>query len=354
MSNPPPPIGPPPEGPPLAGPPEGWYPDPDGKGQGFRWWNGETWTTQFSQDPKPWGHGLTPAGEWTNAMLRTVSRRFGHFFPMIVLLIVPFTLLATVSGWFAVRDLVFTIDTETGQMEVTGNGGGAGWYIATAVGFVALFVANVALLLAAARQTQAEIDERTEIWSVSMREMLPRMGRALGLSLVLLAMVFGLYLVLAIGAVAAPVALLLILPAWIVAVVWLGARFSLVGIAAALAPNSPGRLRLSWDLTRTRSRAIAGRMALTFLFGISVSLLMRFVATPFIALAGGTGATPVEPGSNTYVMADFLGDNPATFAIGQLFSAVGAGLAMVIWAVGFVLIYQDLSGPVEAGEADHE
>ena len=78
-------------------------------------------------------------------------------------------------------------------------------------------------------------------------------------------------------------------------------------------------------------------MALLTLFSVSISLLMQMVATPFVAIAGGNGTTPVEPGASEILLMDVLGANPAVFAIGQLFSAIGNGAAMILWTVGFVL-----------------
>ena len=144
-----------------------------------------------------------------------------------------------------------------------------------------------------------------------------------------------------------PILLLITFPLWIVGSFWLSVRLSLTNVAASLAPAGVRCLRTSWNLTRSRFWALFGRMALLTLFSISLSLLMRIVASPFVAIGGGAGTAPFESGANEIRFADLLGDNLAVFAIGQLFSALGNGAAVVLWAVGFVLLYRDLSGPLE-------
>jgi hypothetical protein len=106
-----------------------------------------------------------------------------------------------------------------------------------------------------------------------------------------------------------------------------------------------GCLATSWNLTRQRFWAMLGRMALLLLISISLSLVTSLAATPFTAIAGGSGAAGFEPGAEEFRFAELLGDNPAIFAIGQLFSAMGNGASTVVWAVGLLLIYRELKGP---------
>jgi len=47
----------------VAPPPPGWYPDPAGTGR-FRWWDGTTWTDQFSTPQVPGPYGTSAAGAY--------------------------------------------------------------------------------------------------------------------------------------------------------------------------------------------------------------------------------------------------------------------------------------------------
>lgn len=334
--------------PPPTGPSPGWYPDPTPGGRGFRWWDGVGWTAQWSEAPDAGHEGLTPVGEWMSELLKVMRSRAGHFFTLIVLLIVPTTLINGISAWYAFHDLIVTSNSETGEIGVVNAEANAALYAAAVATFVVLIVAGVALVVATVRQTQAVLGEQVELWSDSLREGVRRLPRASAFTGVILAILIGLYLTVVISAVAAPVALLFTFPVWIIGTLWFSARFSLTNVAVMLAPAGNSALRTSWNLTKTHSWPLLGRMAMLMFFSVSLTLLMRIVASPFIAIVGGAGTTPPETDSGELRIADLLGDNPAVFAIGQLFGALGNGIAVVMWAVGFVLVYRDLSGPVEA------
>jgi hypothetical protein len=92
-------------------------------------------------------------------------------------------------------------------------------------------------------------------------------------------------------------------------------------------------------------------MAILLLITLVLSLLASFVSAPFTALAGG-GAGEIEPGADVVELNDLLGDNPAVFAIGQLFGALGNGASTVVWATGLTLIYRALTGVVDRGDDD--
>jgi hypothetical protein len=175
---------------------------------------------------------------------------------------------------------------------------------------------------------------------------LSRMVRGLLATAPLVGAVFIAYLVVAIGAAAgAGLAALVVLVALIV-LPWLAVRLSLAQVGAALAPSGTGAVRTSWRLTSRRFWAIFGRMALLFLLTLTISLLASFIAAPFTALAGGE-AGQLEPGAEVIEFRDLLGDNPAVFAIGQLFGALGNGASTVVWATGLMIIYRNLSGAVD-------
>ncbi len=348
--------------PPPAPPPPGWYPDPTTGGQGFRWWDGNGWTDQRSTSPGTTpsdGQDLSPVGEWTSELMSLVARRAGHYFTLIVALLVPISLINGIASYYAFENLVLITDEAAGTISAENPGAGAGDYALAAGSYLVVVLASLVLSLATARHAWADLHERPETWTESVRRSLPRLGRgAIGL-IAILAMLFGAYVLLVISLAISPVLLLLALPAWIIGSLLIWARFSLATTSVALGPGGFG-LNESWRLTANRFRGVAGRIGVLTLFSLSLWLLMQVITTPFIAAVGGGSSTTIDPGASEIPVGELLGDNPATFSIGQLFSSLGNGAALVLWAVGFALIYRDVQGPVAedilapAGDDDGE
>jgi hypothetical protein len=224
----------------------------------------------------------------------------------------------------------------------SGTGGSYAFFAAT---IVLLVLASLYLAVAAARQTNAVLADEIEPWSDSMLSGLTRLPRATGVMLAIGAMV-GVGYALVVGSViVSPALVLLTFPLWVVGSIWVMTRFALAQVAASVAPPGVRSLGTSWTLTRQRFWAVLGRMVLLLLVSIALSVVTSLVATPFTAFAGGGGG--LEPGTEEIHFADVLGDNPAVLAISQLFSALGNGASTVIWVVGLMLIYRDLTGPTE-------
>ncbi len=348
MSDPPPP--------PIGGPPPGWYPDPS-TGIGLRWWDGTTWTEHVGDSPPapvpgigsgpsgP-GHGLVAPGEWLREAVRIGKARAGHFFPLVVLLMVPTSLLNGLALWLALRQAVITTDTEAGTIDFDNPGGGAGPYALVGLTSLLVAVASLVLVVSAARQAQAEVAERPEPWSVSLAGTGARLLRSLGVGAALLAILGGLYGMVVASVAFAPALVLLTFPLWLVGSLLAMVRLSLAPVAAALAPPGTRSLAISWDLTRGRFWAVFGRCLLLVLVGLMLSVLASLVASPFAAI-GGEGASNLQPGAERIPLQELLGSNPAVLAIRQLFGALGNGAATVLWGIALSLLYRNLLGPVE-------
>ncbi len=341
------------DSPPPPGPPPGWYADPT-TGHGFRWWDGQSWTEQTSEtadlaaDGSPL-NGLQPVGEWMSEVFRIVASRAGHLFPMIVLLMVPVGLANGMSLWLSFREAVMTTNSETGEVSFSNPGGSAANYGLVFATFILVILATVFLSISVARQALVAVDgEEAEPWSASMLHGLSRLARAIGVVIAVLGALFGLYVVMVFTAAISPALLLLTFPAWVVGSFWLGTRLSLGHMAAAVAPRGVKSLSTSWELTRGHFWTVFGRMLLLALIGAATSLVAGLISAPFTSLVGGGSDATFEPGAEQLRFGDLLGDNPAVFAIGQLFNALGNGAATVIWAVGLVLMYRNLSGPTES------
>ncbi|MEZ5409687.1 MAG: DUF2510 domain-containing protein [Acidimicrobiales bacterium] len=346
MSDPPPP--------PTGGPPPGWYPDP-GTGAGLRWWDGTAWTEHVGEPPPAPGtgavpsgprHGLTAPGEWLREAVRIGKARAGHFFPLVVLLMVPTTLLNGLALWLALREAVITTDADAGTIAFDNPGGSAGLYVLVGLSSLLVAVASLVLIVASARQAQAELDERPEPWSVSLAGTGARLVRSLGVGAALLGILGVLYGMVAASIAFAPALVLLTFPLWLVGSVLALVRLCLAPVAAALAPPGTRALRISWDLTQGRFWAVFGRCLLLVLVGLMLSVLASLVASPFAAI-GGEGASSLQPGAERIPLEELLGSNPAVLAIRQLFGALGNGAATVLWGIGLSLLYRNLSGPVE-------
>ncbi|MGF1597701.1 MAG: DUF2510 domain-containing protein [Acidimicrobiales bacterium] len=342
-------MGDTPPPPPPTSPPPGWYPDPT-TGVGFRWWDGLSWTEQTTAQVGPSPVGPPQVGEWMSELTRTVTDRAGHFFPMIVLLAIPPGLLNGVAVWYVLRNAVLVTNSDTGEFSFTNPGAGPELYAVVVISFLALVVATVYLAVAASRQARAQHDGAPEIWSASMLDGLRRLPRALGFTALVGGALVLAYVVMIVIGVAAPVTLILSFPVWLVGSFLIATRLSLGIIGASLAPAGVSALAASWHATGGRFWTVLGRLVLLVIISISLSLVTSVAATPFLAIGGGGASSPAGANGDELRLADLMGDNPATFAIGQLFSALGNGVATVVWAIGLTLLYRDLGGPVEERE----
>ena len=291
------------------------------------------------------GSGLRSVGDWMSELFQIATKRAGHFFPMIVILIVPFSLANGVSVWLAFRNAVLITNQQTGDLRFVNDGVGAGSYWLVGLSFLGLILATCYLSLTAARQSMAAMTEAEEPWSASMRGGLSRIPRGFGVIAAVIGALFLLYVALILVVALLPPLLIIALPGYAVLSFLVATRLSLAIIGAANAPSGISALRTSWRLTQGHFWAVFGRMWLILLVSIAISLVMSIIAAPFTALAGGGGAAAFDPGAERLEFNAILGDNPAIFAIGQLFNALGTGAGAVVWVVGLTGLYRDLGGP---------
>ena len=134
-------------------------------------------------------------------------------------------------------------------------------------------------------------------------------------------------------------------------VLWV--RFSFVGTVATLGGGEDQPFSTSWRLSGVAQLPLTGRLLLLAFLALNVILAAGVLGTPFTALAGG-GGNVTQSSDDTLILNDLLGPNPAVFAIGSLFNALGVGLNYLLAAIGTTLLYLKLNGPVPEADPDDE
>ncbi len=345
--------------PPPSGPPAGWYADPV-DGEGYRWWDGSTWTDAVSSDqapdvatgfgpfgaPEPRSEQIGPVDGLLTDTLRAASGRSGHLLPVIVLFVLSFGLASSFALWFGLRDTIVTFD-ETAVDPPTVDYGGSAPALWAYLALVPFSLLGGAILQAVtARQVWSAQAGRPEAWSASLAGVLRRwrpllagtVGKWLG------------YLVIAGGFVAATVmspALIITFPFVVVALALVWLRLSFVGQAAVLAPEGVRPLSTSYRVTGTAAGKLFVRLLVLILVGLAVTLVISLIGSVFTAIAGAEGGTPLDPDDLTYDLNAALGPNAALFALSGLFGSLALGGATVVVAAGTTLLYRNLGGPID-------
>ncbi len=323
----------------------GWYPDPRRQFE-LRWWDGNLWTEHthnYDQSPQTGSRS-----DWLGRTIKAVASRAGHVFTLTLLLAAVPSVLTTLAVWWAVDGVVLTI-TQAPAEDIAVTGFDQGRILPLAAAIVMSFLVSVALGAALRRQTVAADAGRSDSWAVSLRATVHRLPRLLGTwiswALVLVvASIIGL-VVVSIVAVAAPVLLLLIIPA----VLALGCLFlihvGLVPAAAALAPKGVGAWRQSWEAPKGRRIDFLVRSFLIWAITLGFQF---FVGTSFSSLsgAGGDGLDP-EADILELTRSSFLGSNLALAVGSGLLVAIIGGFAIATRAAGYGLLYKESGGAID-------
>ena len=330
---------------PPQGPPPGWYPDPT-TGDGYRWWDGARWSDATSIAPAGSAVDEFPSmSEWLHGAIQIGSKRAGHFFAMIVVLLVPSTLLQGASVWLLLRDGSFERDLETGALVDVDIPADAGTILFAVVAALVALLTWVYFLVAASHQALSCVEDTPAPWSQSMMVGLRRFGRGIVATAPIVGAFVGVYLVIVVlVAAVTPVGILLVFAA-LPLLGWLFVRLALAQVAAAIAPRDSSAARLSWRLTAGRYWAFFGRMLILLLVTVSFWTVASVVSSIFTAIVGESST--LDPEAARIAFRDLIGGNIAVFSIGQLFNALANGASAVVWAVGLMSLYRAVGGPVD-------
>ncbi len=342
----------------------GWYPDPN-VGQ-LRYWDGNGWTEHLApypegdpgappppnatdaigaspgQDAGSPSDRLPPLNQWISETFKLVIDQAGHLFALLVILTFAIDLITAGLTWYALRDVVVDL-TDTDAISIDGA---SAWMGAAALASIVSIVAKIALAASSARHVLAARTGVPESWSDTLRETITRLPRVIGSILMFFGAFILLYLCVFVplGLVAA-VAPVLGLFALILAFVGLIAGLTRIGfgpVMSMVAPLGEGGIRRSVALTRGATGALVKRLAMLAMIGFTMLLIASLFTSP---LGGGGGQLIAE--GEVVDLGDFVGENIAAFAIGQVISGLVAGAFAALVGGGLGLLYADLGGPIE-------
>jgi hypothetical protein len=352
----------------------GWYPDPDGSRR-LRFWDGATWTDhtavpadtphvpstasgpptarpaglsgpmsattappprwtpgtpppapppRVTASPRPWDRALLPdIGAWLGATFRIVQARKRFVAAATAVALAPALLCAIALVIAAsVSDATLQDSSESAFPPVEGDGLVVGLYSATTI-LAALSYFFV--IGAVAHQVRGHMAGRDPSVGASLRWGARRMPRVVGWTVVVVLAAMGVGIVAILPAALSPALLILTLPAAAAVVIWVGVRLILYAVVAALAPGDRPVLRTAWDVAEERWWGLLGRW---LLIGLIVGLAGFFVALP-LSLAATAN------------------DSVVLWSVGQLVSTLANGIGATITAIGLVLIYAWIDGPVD-------
>ena len=358
------PIAPPPAptGGPVARPEPGWYANPDG-GEDLRWWDGTGWTqsttskslaseaasgpgkAKSSRRPADW---QTP-GEWLSQAVRLSWSRAGDYLAMVVLTVMPATMAQGVLIYYAYRDSLVLLPAEDQVPGIQVVNAPEWLQIAAWVSVLVTAIMWVVLGSAAMHHTQAELDEAPQPWLRSLGRGFASFPRTVLVAMVILVALF--VMTLALSALVGGLAVML-LPFFLPILMFFVGRLSPVAAAAAIGERGTGWVSRSWRLGSGATSSIAVRLFVMLLVAVGFFFAGVVLAQPIESMVGSR-PTPLEADQTEVAVSQLLGNNPASIAIGQLFSSLGASASIVVWAAGVVLIFKDLGGVARtAGKQD--
>ncbi len=348
----------------------GWYADPHNPEQ-MRYWDGSTWTEHthvpeaavpgsatrppFSPPPPSGPPAVRPApetvndiGEWLRASFRVAWRKLGICFALTMLGILPF-LIVPVLVVLALFDLDLTGDQVQGF-------GGADVVLLIIAGLAALagmvwfgvtVIAQYRVLYDAHRDRSIGIGAalavgRRNIWRLVVAYLIIYLLSIAAL-IAFFAIVALLFFVAAGASFDSPESLEAVGPLLnlinlitVPVTLWLSVKLAFVPVAAAVAPQGQGLIRLSMGVSDGRFWAVLGRVLLLSLVMVAVIFPLQIL---FVVLVG-LGA--VALGTS--------GDSSIAFVVllamfGGLLFGVVLYFAQIMQASGLSRLYADLGGP---------
>jgi hypothetical protein len=352
----------------------GWYPDPDGTRR-LRFWDGARWTDHTAvpadthpigapatQPPtarppglsgpmsattappprwtpgatappprpvgatlRPWERPLLPEiGTWLATTFRIVRSRAGFVAGATAAALAPALLcaIALVVAASTSTEATLRESSESGVVPVEGDALVVGLYAATSIlALLGYFFA----IGAVAHQVRGHMAGRHPSTGASLGWGFRRMPRVLGWVVLLAFAAFGVLVLALLPAGLSPWLLVVTVPAAIGVFCWVAVRLLFLPVVAALGPDGISVTRTAWALGEDRWWGMLGRW---LLMGLVVGLPALLVALPLSIPASANGSV-------------------ALWSVSQLVSTLANGVGTTISAIGMVLLYAWVDGPVD-------
>ena len=327
-------------------PPADWYTDPEDESQ-YRYWDGSSWTehraprhTDPADEPDTAAGGLRGPSRLVADTFSLTGRRWrslaapalihiaSDMLALGLLLVSANTILMGELGEIWARISEPGVDLAAPEHEAYFESLELDLapvnFVPVALGLLALLVASNVMQAAVTRVALSDLKDRALTTPDALRQALARVPRLIGLDAQTLAIIVVATLATVLVGIGAPLLLIPLIPALIVASVY---GLAVLPMAYAVASVGPRTWSLQYGarLVRGRFWATLGRMLLVLLLMFAFSLVTAFVFGLAIGAAGSSAGTVFE-------------------LVSQLVqSVVGAGLAVVA-IVAAAILYHDLGG----------